>query len=240
MNNRFLFAFFFVFLCCRMLGAEELSLDQFLARARHPNPVATYAALDGTIQHQRRGAKLKQEPIYFSVILQPERMTGQLILGEKEGFLLGQARTAGEGETSVVPMRGSDGKSTNLDEMGVRASDLTMSFLFYPAIAEEAADTLRTVPCRVVLLEKPDETESVRVYITRDYYFPLKAEFTKKGETAPYRTLEVNAFKKVNDLYYPSEISLSGPGWRTRISFDRSAAAGLYLPENPPDIFRKL
>ncbi|MBS1369555.1 MAG: hypothetical protein HPZ91_06310 [Lentisphaeria bacterium] len=213
-----------------LTAADELPLDRFMQRVRFPNATATYAALDGQIQHRRSGEEPKSEPIYFAVILQPERMTGQIIIGGKEGYLIGQTRNTGSSETSVVPMRGSAQENQQLGYMGVRASDLTMSFLFYPVVRELDSDTVKGAACRVVVLEAPDKSEQVRVYIAKNYYFPLKAEFLKPGESRPYRTLEVNSFKQENDLYYTDEISLYGPGWRTRINFNKSAKVGEFVP----------
>lgn len=221
-------------------AAERLPLEEFMTRVRHPSPTATYAALDGTIQHRRSGEAAKSEPLYFAVILQPERMTGQIVIGKEEGYLIGQTRLAGESETSVIPMRNGAGGEGQLGYMGVRPSDLTMSFLFYPAKEELKPDSIKGIGCRVVLLEAPDKSEQARVYIAEDYNFPLKAEFLKPGETAPYRTLEVNSFRQSGGLYYTDELSLYGPGWRTRINFDKTAQVGPYDAANPPSIIRKL
>lgn len=117
-------------------AAEKLPLDEFMQRVRHPNPMATYAALDGRIQHRRSGEAAKSETLYFAVILQPERMTGQIIIGGREGYLIGQTRKTGDSETSVIPMRGTAEENKLLGYMGVRPSDLTMSFLFYPVLKE--------------------------------------------------------------------------------------------------------
>lgn len=221
-------------------AAEKLPLDEFMQRVRHPNPMATYAALDGRIQHRRSGEAAKSETLYFAVILQPERMTGQIIIGGREGYLIGQTRKTGDSETSVIPMRGTAEENKLLGYMGVRPSDLTMSFLFYPILKELDSATVKGAGCRVVLLEAPDKSEQAKVYIASRYCFPLKAEFFKAGEKEPYRTLEVNSFRQSNDLYYTDEISLYGPGWRTRINFDKSADVGPYDAAKPPAIIRKL
>ena len=115
-----------------------------------------------------------------------------------------------------------------------------MSFLFYPVLKELDSATVKGAGCRVVLLEAPDKSEQAKVYIASRYCFPLKAEFFKAGEKEPYRTLEVNSFRQSNDLYYTDEISLYGPGWRTRINFDKSADVGPYDAAKPPAIIRKL
>ncbi len=241
-----------VTLCCiamalsAVVGAEPLPLAEFVGRARNPNAAATYAALSGQIQHQRRGQPLKTVPIYFAVILQPERMTGQIILDGKEGYLIGQRRNGvsdSDSGTSVVAMPGNPEGSDELGWMGVRASDLTLSFLYYPVLRELGEENVSILPCRVVLFEAPDKSELVKVYISRDHGFPLKAEFFRPEELEkePFRTLETSGFTKKNELYFVKTIKVSGPGWRTRVEFDTvDALIGLFNPASPPRIIRAL
>ena len=219
---------------------EELPLEEFMRRVRNPYIVASYAALEGTVQHRRAGEPARSAPIYFAVILQPERTTGQIILDNREGYLLGQTRQCGDSETSVLPMRGNPEDAHQLAWMGIRPSDLTMSFLYGTVLREREPETIRMIGCRVVEL-KNGENETVRVHIAREHFFPLRAEFFKNGEDSPYRTLEVNSFRKQNDLYYTDRIGLYGPGWRTRIEFDGDTAeVDRFDPAAPPAIIRAL
>lgn len=236
------YTFFALFLAA-LSSFAELPLDEFMKFARNPNAISTYAALEGTVQHQRRGSALKNETIYFAMLITPDRLTGQVIIGGKEGYAIGQSRKVGNYTTTVLPMPGS-GKENRLGHMGLRADDLAMGFLFYPVIRELPGANVSIVPCRVVLLESPDKSEQVKVYIARKHCFPLKAEFFSKGKPLdgmPDRTLEITSFEKKNNLYYTKTIKLSGPGWRTRVEFD-SAKADINELEstNPPAIMRKL
>ena len=158
--KRWMLLLLFAVLAASLFAEEELPLNQFMERVRFPNPTATYAALDGQIQHRRSGESPKSESIYFAVILQPERMTGQIIIGGREGYLIGQTRNSGSSETSVVPMQGSQQENPMLGYMGVRASDLTMSFLFYPVVKELDADSVTvTSPVGKVTLRIIDREE---------------------------------------------------------------------------------
>ncbi len=234
------FVFLTLLLSIPLAAKESLPLAEFMQRVRNPRITASFAALEGKVQHQRSGEPRCNASIYFAVILQPERMTGQIILNGREGYLLGQTRLGGDSETSVLPMPGNDPEANQLGWMGIRPSDLTMSFLYAPVIGERESETIRTIACRVVEL-KGEEKETVRVSIARDYCFPLRAEFFKEGESTPYRTLEVNSFRKKNDFYYTDRLGLYGPGWRTRIDFDSDKAdIGRYDKENPPAIIRQL
>jgi hypothetical protein len=221
----------------------ELPLDEFMKFARNPNAISTYAALEGTVQHQRRGSALQNETIYFAMLITPDRLTGQVIISDKEGYAIGQSRKVGNYTTTVLPMPNSD-KANRLGHMGLRADDLAMGFLFYPVVKELGRENVSVVPCRVILLEAPDKSEQVKVYIAAKHYFPLKAEFFAKGKPLdgmPDRTLETSSFEKKNNLYYTKTIKVSGPGWRTRVEFD-SAKANINELEstNPPAIMRKL
>ena len=230
---------FMIFLCgmlsAVLLAEEKISAAEFLARARRPNPVDTFAMLSGKLQH-RRGKAPESMPVYFGIIIQKERSTGQLVFDKKEGYLLGQAKQ--KGGSSVIPMQKS---SELIDRTGVRASDLTLDFLYYDLLKEEPEETLGGfVPCRVMVLQSQDKMELARVFLSSSHYFPLKVEFFRPGEKKPWRTLETGGFTQKNDLYYIRRLRLEGPGWRTRIEFDE-AELGLYDPKNPPkNLIKKL
>ena len=218
----------------------DLPMQDFLLRARRSNAVATYAMLDGTLQHRRRGKDAVTMPVYFGMIIHHDRTFGQLILDGDEGYLLSQAK--GSGVTSMVPMNPQKDGSSKLDAVGVRADDLVLSFLFCPPLKELEPETIRgLVPCRVFLLDNKEKKETVKVWISREHAFPFRAEFIKYGAKEPYRDLEAGALTKKNDLYYIRRVQLSGPGWMTKIDFDeRYAAVGLHDEKSPAPVFRKL
>lgn len=226
--------------CCLMtmvlFAEKKISAQEFLALARRPNSVDTFAMLSGTLQHRREGSAAVTMPIYFGIIIQQQRSTGQLIFDNKEGYLLGQSKK--KGGSSVIPMQ----KGTDLiDSTGVRASDLTLDFLFYDFVREDKEETIGGfVPCRIMVLSSPDKKEFVRVFLSKSHYFPLRAEFLKPGEKKPWRTLETGGFTQKNDLYYIRRVRVEGPGWRTRIEF-KEAELGLFDPQSvPKNLIRKI
>lgn len=241
----------FLALCCaaavafpclppRAAAAETAeSAEAFLARARRAQGISTYAMLDGTVQHRRRGSDTEEYTIYFGVILQPERVTGELVIGGDEGYLVGQSRTDGSGST--VPM----GKSTaRLDRCGIRASDLSMGFLYGKFLRELPRETVSgVVACRVVELECPIDGAGakVRIHIAEEAGFPLRAAFFRAGEETPFRSLEISSFARKAELYYAKGLRLEGPGWRTLVTFDPDRARlGIFDPAKPPDVIRRL
>ena len=228
-----------------LAGAAEMKLadlpmKEFLQRARRRNSVATYAMLDGTLQHRRRGQDAISMPVYFGAIIHPDRTFGQLILDGDEGYTLSQS--AGSGVTSMTPMTRKPAGTSKLDHAGVQADDLVLSFLFCPPLRELERETIRgIVPCRVFLLDNKAKKETVKVWISCEHAFPFRAEFIKYGEDEPYRDLEAGALTKKNDLYYIRQIQLSGPGWMTKIDFEEKyASVGLHDEKSPAPVFRQL
>ena len=209
----------------------------FLERARTPNTASTYAMLDGTLQHRRRDGEMLTVPLYFGVIITPERTFGQILVDGCESYILGQSRDARQDGTSVIHSP----ECVLLDKVGVRASDLTMSFLYYDLVSELSETTLSAVVrCRVMLLKSADGKELVKVYLEKEHAFPLKAEFFRPGEQEPFRSLETGGFTEKNGLYYAGNLRIEGPGWRTRIEFDRDKAQLGFLDKNsPPRIVRE-
>ena len=222
----------------RLAPAAEMSASEFLDRARNPNGAATYGMLDGTLQHRRRGEDALTLPIYFGVIIMPERTIGQLLVDNRESYLLGQSRDARHDGTSVVHSP----DCVLLDRVGVRASDLTMGFLYCDLEKELPEATLSAVVrCRVLLLRSPDGKESIKVFLEKEHAFPLKAEFFHDGEDAPFRTLETGGFTEKNGLYYARTLRLEGPGWRTRIEFDPARVQmGFYDKNSPVRVIRSV
>ena len=209
----------------------------FLSRARTPNNASTYAMLDGTLQHRRRDGEMLTVPLYFGVIITPERTFGQILVDGRESYILGQSRDARQDGTSVIHSP----DCVLLDKVGVRASDLTMSFLYYDLVRELPETTLSAVVrCRVLLLKSADGKELIKVYVEKEHAFPIKAEFFRPEAKDPFRTVETGGFTEKNGLYYAGNLRIEGPGWRTRIEFDRDKAQLGFLDKNsPPRVVRE-
>ena len=218
--------------------AAAPTAKDLLETARRSRQPATYAMLEGTLQHRRRGSGVLEYPVYFGMIQNADRVTAQLILAH-EGYLIGQSRRDGSG--TVTPMKpAEDGKPRVANRVGVRGSDLTMGFLYYEFKREvERVRYNLYCPACVVELYDSGRQETIRVWLAESGAFPLKAEFYRRDDKTPYRTLEADGFTRKNDLYFPSTIRLYGPGWRTRIEFDSGKAkVGLFNPDKPVNIIR--
>ena len=74
-------------------GAEsEPSSAVFLDRVRNFHSTGTYSKLSGTLQHRRRGGDVEKCSIYFGIIIQQDRYTGQLVIAGRDYLLISQAR----------------------------------------------------------------------------------------------------------------------------------------------------
>ena len=218
-----------------VLSAADMPLDDFVKFFRRRANETTYAKLDGELQHRRKGEAVIKMPIYCGLIIGPERTNGQLILNDQDACLFGQSYRNG-GETIIVQK----GSLDAMNNVGVQVTDLSLGFLFYPVVGEREKTTLSMyVDCRVIVFQPENSPDQVVAYISEAYGFPIKAEWYKSGTDTPYRTLECSDFAKDGDLYYVKRIQSSGPGWRTRIDFDK-AEVGRFDTANPVNIVRKV
>jgi outer membrane lipoprotein-sorting protein len=221
---------------------KEESIQALLTRARNPEVVASFAKLDGQLQHRRSGQDVQSYNFYFGVIIQKDRATGQIVINDNEAYIMSQNRASAN--SSVIAQQ----KSSNLlNYTGVRASDLTLSFLFYDFVKEVGQERIGAIiDCKVVLLQAKDKSEQVKVWLSTEYAFPMKAEFYKQSkdktfETTPFRILEPGGFTSKEKLYYCRRFIISGPGWKTRIEFDPAKVeVGLFDSKNPVNVIRKI
>ena len=223
-----------------MVGAADygtLPAAEFLRLASYRCTLQdSFAQLAGRVTHLRRNTgKAEYYPIFFGVVFQPGVMHGRLLLNGSEGYRL--LRKVGSG-VAVTPEKKADApeipaERTLLGHLGMESGDLALSFLDYPVADEEPRDRVKTVDCRVLLLERPDGGR-VKVWISREYLFPLKAEFYAPGEypgARPERTLEITGFKEIDHYYVVTDLALLGREWRTRIAFDRCDVGKNSAPE---------
>ncbi len=223
----------FLFTAGTALLAEderEIPAEQFVKALRSPATGDTWGRLTGTVSHRRRGADPIEAPISFRTLFSSKSVTGQLIFREKEFCQLTQSR--------IPPYSSSvetNGKST-LKDVGILPSDLVMNFIYWDFKKEEARETIRMQECRVLIFESAKEKNRVKVYASAAYIFPIRVEWLDWNTNKPFRTLDVNGLKKVEDLWVVDELSISGPGWKTIIRF-KSLEAGYNKHGIPVDLF---
>ena len=218
--------------------SSKVEAENFLFSVRQHRGVDTWAKLTGEVTHQRRGSLIKKSPIKFSIKFAASQLFAEILIGENEGYTIGLFTSPeAERKISIIPMnKQTDQSASLLKYYGIRPEDLTMSFLYWDFIKELNPVTLSMQSCRVFKLKSPDRNEIAVVYISEKYLFPLKVEWFRNNESKPYRTMRVSSFKKVNGLWLIDEITLFGPGWRTKIAFE-NCKAGTIKEGIPKDLF---
>lgn len=234
--TRSMLLFFFLLSINIAAGEKKLTPQQFLKITQHPPGKKTWAQLKGKITHERKKSPLQEAPVYFGVRFTPELTFAEITVGKDETYSIGQSYMAKE-KVTVIPAKGVPYNPSILKNFGIKPGDLTMSFLFWNLKKELEPDSFKTRACRVFQLKSPDKTETAKVWISEEYFFPLKVEWTRSNEGEPYRALEVDSFQKVNDLWVIDSLLLTGPGWRTKVEFT-DCKAGLVENGTPDDLFR--
>lgn len=216
--------------------AMEQGPENFLARVRRPPVSETWAQMTGEAVHRRSGKDIRESPIYLGIRFTPERTLAQVFLNSDEKYIIGQKYGSDATGTSIIDE--SSTKEPLLKEFGLRPEDLTLSFVYWDLVKEEDREAVKGQECRVFTLKSPEHGESVKVYISTEYYFPMKGEWIRKDEDKPYRTVEVSSFKKEKDFWVVDGFTIYGPGWKTKVDFSKTDA-GHSKDGVPENLFRK-
>lgn len=200
----------------------DLPAAEFLRLAAYRSTMQdSFARLAGRVSHLRRNAGgAEYFTIDFRILFYPGKMDGEVLLDGRELYRI--SRRVGEGiavTSSGVP---APPREPLLTHLGMEVGDLAMGFLDLPLKNEEPRERVKTVDCRVLRLARPDGG-TVKVWISREHLFPVKAEFFAPGAAAdakPLRTLEITGFKEINGYYVVTDLAVLGREYRTRIEFD--------------------
>jgi hypothetical protein len=220
----------------------KMEASEFLKVSRRPPLEESWAKMQGEISHKRGTEDTVRHPIYLGLRFTPERTLAQVVANNNEFYLIGQSYSDKPESTSVIVNRPEKEKSV-LAYCGIRPEDLTLSFMYWPFQKEMKSDEISGFPCRVFQLQSPDKKEYALVYISTQYFFPLKVEWFKTGQVekdGADRTLEIKSFKKdpKEDFWLVNTLMISGAGFKTKIDFTE-AAAGYTKNGIPQDLFQK-
>ena len=215
----------------------KISAEAFLRMARRAPAGESWAKMEGTASHRRSGASTVKDTIRVGIRFTPKRVIAQLVFAGNEYYEMGQTFDTPPVFTQETDVP--DKNKTRLSLYGIMPSDLTLGFLYRDLVREEKSESVKTIDCRVFVL-KGGENDYVRVWLSKDYYFPLKAHWFKTlpdEKTKPYRELELGGVKKENDFYVVQELYLFGQDWRTRVEFDKRDAGRVEEAKAPADLF---
>ena len=214
-----------------------ISAEAFLRQARRAPAGESWAIMEGTATHRRSGSSTVKDTIRVGIRFTPKRVIAQLVFAGNEFYELGQTFDTPPVFTQETDVPDKD--KTRLSLYGIMPSDLTLGFLYRDLVREEKSESVKTIDCRVFVL-KGGENDFVRVWLSKDYYFPLKAHWFRAlpdDKTKPYRELELGGVTKENDFYVVQELLLFGQDWRTRIEFDKRSAGRVEEAKAPADLF---
>lgn len=218
----------------------KLSAEDFLKIVRHVPSQETWAKMSGTAQHKRSGARRIKAPVRLSIRFTPARIVARMIFNDSEIYDLGQAF---EPPIATTDVQLKPGTQPQLGLYGIDVSDMTLSFIYKETIREEKPERVSIFPCRVFMLKGSTEGETARVFVSTEYFFPVKVQWFRQDpghgqEGKPYRELEIASVKKAddNDFYLIPKLEISGPDWRTKIDFDQRSA-GYAKDGMPQDLF---
>jgi len=217
------------------LPSEKWTAQDFLARVRNPPGRDSWALMKGTAQHRRDNARPVKAHLEMGIFFTPVRTLAQIRFNGNETYTIGQSYGK-DGSTSVeskIP-----GGKPQIGVYGITPEDLAMSFLYWDFLEEHPQETLRGQHCRVFTLISKDRSERVKVTVSCEYFFPLRAEWFRKAEKEPLRKLEAAAFKKSKDYWFVSKLVLSGKDWTTTIRFPE-VDAGPFKDKLPPGVFKE-
>ena len=225
------------------IDGAKLEAADFLKIARRPPLEESWAKMQGEISHKRGNTDTVKYPIYLGIRFTPERTLAQVVANKNEFYTIGQAYSDKPESTTIIVNRPEKDKSV-LADCGIRPEDLTLSFLYWSFQKELKSGEIKGYPCRIFQLLSPDKKEAATVYISSQYFFPLKVEWFKTANgnepPKPGRTLEIKSFKKgANENFWIVDtLEISGPGFRTKIDFPESSAD--YSKNGvPPELFQK-
>ena len=215
----------------------KISAEAFLRMARRAPAGESWAKMEGTATHRRSGASSVKDTIRVGIRFTPKRVIAQLVFAGNEYYELGQTFDTPPVFTQETDVPDKD--KTRLSLYGIMPSDLTLGFLYRDLVREEKSESVKTIDCRVFVL-KGGENDYVRVWLSKEYYFPLKAHWFRSlpdDKMKPYRELELGGVKKENDFYVVQELFLFGQDWRTRVEFDKRDAGRVEEAKAPADLF---
>jgi hypothetical protein len=209
--------------------SDLIPAKDFLSNLRSSYRVGTWVDMRGNIDHKRRlksgNYKSAQAKIKVSILYTKLQAVAMIKLAEKdlnstdnEIYKVGQPYSGDP--ASIIASNLQD--ASMIGDFGISPGDFAMTFLFWDLanVDQNQIDSVKGLKCRILNLINPNTKGTVKIYASIDYLFPLKVEWFKPEQTAPYRTMVIESFKLEDNLGAPNDFLITGPGWKTRVNFD--------------------
>ena len=217
------------------IDVTKISAQEFLQIVRTPIAAGNWMQLKGKINHFRRtkqGNISQEGELYVALLFTKIMALGQVVIDNKEAYQVGQNFKTKA--TTINQVKKSAYKNSLLSQFGVKATDLTFSFIYWNFIKELPQESLRGQKCRIFVLQDKKTKQIAKVYFSTMALFPMKITWYKIAEKAKIitkninlttlkkeREMEMNSFRKQHGMWLVTGINLYGGdnSWRTRISF---------------------
>jgi hypothetical protein len=225
-------SFLFLIINTAFAQAEKSDLmpaKEFLKKLRSSYRIGTWVDMQGKIDHKRRLKRGKyksaQAKIKVSILYTKLQAVAMIKLAEKdlnssdnEIYKVGQPYNGDS--ASIIASNLED--LSMIGDFGISPGDFAMTFLFWDLanVDQYQTDRVKGLNCRILNLINPNTKETIKIYASIDYICPLKVEWFKPEQSAPYRSMVIESFKLEGSLGVPNDILITGPGWKTKVNFD--------------------
>jgi len=206
-------------LLAETLPLENISSQEFLEIIRRPLRGQAWGEFSGTLQH--KGPKGSQKaPVHIRITFTDSSMHAQITLNRTLTYTLEQIHDNAR-KVSAKIERPEEERPFGLFDLGLTPTDLTFAFLYWDFLEELPRDSRKMQDCRRMKLSDPNGTDTVIVWFSAKYGFPMEAQWFHKNEQKPWRTLELKGAKQFeNGLWFVKEVKLQGDKWKNLIIFD--------------------
>lgn len=241
-----------LFVTISAFSEQKESVESFLKSVRQPQLTEAWSLMSGKAEHYRaeivKNDEVIQEeqamtaPIRLGMRFQTDSINAQLVFNNTEIYAVGQQLTDGQAGTTVTRLSPVEDKDVLLPEFGLRPSDLTLSFVHWDFVKEEASERVSGLSCRVMILQNPASDEQVRLWLAERYRFPVKVQWLLKDKVQ--REARFSDFKEINgDLVMIKQFRIENKSgafnenWQTRITFEEIEADRDLRQAPPANLF---
>jgi len=194
---------------------EDLPPEQFLLLARRPLVEDGWLQASGVIQFRQADAPVATHALRIAARFGERRLAALLTV---DGSTVYRMTVSFPDSQAAMPRETMSHSGEDvLEQLGMRPSDFSLTFLYWPLVKELPDDVVSGQPCRVFILRNPSDDRWAHVWLHAHFAFPLRVVWYTSPTGPPARTLEFRDFKRQGRLWFLRECRLRGPGWKTRV-----------------------
>ncbi|MCM8531831.1 MAG: hypothetical protein NE330_11770 [Lentisphaeraceae bacterium] len=235
MMKRFCLVFFVLFmsLSAQVKDPSKLESEDFLELCQKQLLGNCWLKMSGRMNVRATiGERQPHMSISCAAQLVPNKITFKATLNKAESFKV--EHVFGKKHDTKV-LENKLGKENGFSKVGIKPSDLSLSFMYWDYIKEYERDSLGVlrVKCRVLLLGNPDGSEFAKVWLSEKHLGPLKVQWFVDLKKGPKQELTFEDFAEKNKVWVPLEVKITNKKGDLQIKFeDIDAQFSAQIPEN--------